>query len=147
MHLFHPNRVALVAWIGLGLVGGTGCGRISTPPRSYVSREVALDLGTIPPGSPVTGSLRLVNPSARIWRIARVETSCSCLRVSPTRFVVKPGQSTTLDVVCDLRSEPDFRGDLLIEVNGLQADGDVLCTAQVAVAVPQSSSPKIVLTR
>ena len=147
MHLFNGNHVSLVVWIGLGLVGGTGCGRDSAPSRSAVSREVNLDLGTISPGSPAAGSLRLVNPSAQTWRITRVESSCPCLRVSPTEFEVKPGQSITLDVVCDLRSEPDFRGGLLIEVNGLQADGDVLCAAQVAVAVQNGSSPKIVLTR
>ena len=147
MHLFKINHFALVVRIGFGLVVGTGCGRDSNPPRSAVTREVDLDLGAIPPGSPVAGSLRLVNPSARTWRIARIESSCPCLRVSPTKFEIQPRQSITLDVVCDLRSEPDFRGDLLIEVNGLQADGDVLCTAQVAVAVQNGSSPKIVLTR
>ena len=147
MHLSHPNRVARVAWIVLGLVGGIGCGRDPTPLLSSASRGVALDLGTISPGSPAPGSLRLVNPSAQTWRVAQVESSCPCLRVSPGRFEVSPGQSITLEVVCDLRSEPDFRGDLLIEVNGLQANGGVLCTAQVAVAVQNGSSPKIVLTR
>ncbi len=97
--------------------------------------NVDLNLGTVTHGSKASGTLRIANKTDRTWRIARVESSCSCLKVGPASFEVAGGATTPIDIAFNFAEEPDFRGNLLVEVKGVEADGNVVFTSQVAVVV------------
>lgn len=138
MNAFGPRRVGLFA-LGVAVVSGwVGCdpgpAQWQGPTTSSLG-DVDLDLGTVGPGSKISGTLQVANKTNRAWRIDRVETSCTCLMVKPGKFEVAGGGSFAANVVFDPASKPDFRGNLLVEVVGREADGDVIFTSRVAIAV------------
>jgi len=79
--------------------------------------------------------LQVANKTSRAWRINRVGTSCPGLMITPGKLEVDAGGSYAANVVFDPASKPDFRGNLLVEVVGREADGDVIFTSRVAIAV------------
>jgi hypothetical protein len=81
-----------------------------------------VDLGSSAPGSDSERFVVLANPGDHPIEVARVDSTCPCLEVLPSRFLVAPRQRRTLL----LRHRPgsdDFRGRLAVELKGLTPAG------------------------
>lgn len=97
-------------------------------PRLIVSPD-PIALGILAPGRSAQPVATLRNPYPEAIAVARVETSCPCLRASVTPSRIGPEGSGTLALVFDPSTEPEFRGELAIEVIGYAKGGrDVLRT-------------------
>jgi hypothetical protein len=58
-------------------------------------------------------------------RLARIETSCPCIRVVPLPVQVAPDETQNWTVTFDPSAEPDFKGSLAVEVTGYLPDGEI----------------------
>jgi Protein of unknown function (DUF1573) len=112
---------------------GSDSGRPPTAQTNLVDREDA--------GFPVTVSPRFVvfaagdrgevavsarNRSMRTIAIARVDSSCPCISVAPSRGRIEPGETESFSVAFEPEAdEPDFDARLVVNVTGYSADGAV----------------------
>jgi hypothetical protein len=85
--------------------------------------------------------LTLRNVSAEAISIDRVETSCSCVSVSPLPARVEAGSERALTVAFDPAEEPDFRGGLSVDVTGHGPAGDVVFRTRVDLDIERTPSP------
>lgn len=100
-----------------------------------------IDLGTLSPGQMGRAELRVANAGTDPRSVERVETSCPCVSAGPVPLAVAAGGEGRLTVVFDAAEEPNFRGNLAVELRGLDASGAELFRTKVNVgvsdAVPQ----------
>lgn len=94
-----------------------------------------LSLGTINPGGDKTERFTFKNPRSQSVALVDVQTSCPCLSVSPLPVRIEAGAEQVLSLRFDGRSEPDFRGKLLMTLTGRGSDGSVLFQGEVEVNV------------
>ncbi len=74
-------------------------------------------MGEVAQGGRKQAAFTLTNSGTETVELTRIETSCGCLSVDvPLR--VAPGQKVAGQVTLDLRDEPQFTGDLGIEICG-----------------------------
>jgi len=103
-----------------------------------------VDLGTLMPGQPAQAPLVVGNRRDDAVVLHRVETSCPCVRVTPSPLRVGPLQQAVLNVTFDPSGEPDFRGSLAVDYTGRGADGEVVLRGRVDLTVtarPGSAPP------
>jgi hypothetical protein len=94
-----------------------------------------LTLGALSPGESAQAALRVRNGGSDTVRIERVETSCPCVSVNPSRATVKPGCTAELTVAFDAEHSPDFRGPLRVAVLGRGPDDRVAFQTAVDLSV------------
>lgn len=102
-------------------------GRLHVPPR--------LDIGDVAAGLRVASRLSISNPGDASIVVAKVDSSCPCLRVAPGAFVARPHSTTDVTMTYDASEAPDFRGVLALEVRGRDAGGGVLFQTRVDLRV------------
>ena len=122
-----------------------GCGPLeSSPIRGAVAGIPSLpleaspnpiELGRLKPGVVGRSQLILRNPSSEPISIVRVETSCPCLRAEPIPLPVAPGMEAMLRFVFDSTGEPEFRGELEVEVGGFGPSGRQVFQSHLRVSV------------
>ena len=99
--------------------------RVSPPPANSAKSVASigltlgwLDLGELPPSGRAVDifmiHLRAKNP---IW-VARFETPCPCLQVSPSTLDLKPDETQVIAVEFNADEEPAFHGDLATQLEG-----------------------------
>jgi hypothetical protein len=116
-----PGRVRLLLF-GLLILPGAllavrAAGQASAP-RLRVVPEL-LDMGRIPAGGSKEVAFSLTNPGKLAVRVARLDTSCPCLKIELPSERLAPGETVTGKARIDLSAEADFVGDLAIDVQGL----------------------------
>ncbi len=80
----------------------------------------------------------LTNPGTQTVELTRIDSSCPCLKMDvPTHLA--PGEHVEGRVNLDLRDEPDFMGELAIEVTGRTNTGESAFLVVVNVRVPCAS--------
>jgi len=100
----------------------------TAPPRpSEESSALILEpsevfLGTIDPGRRITTPVTIRNRGDVRLVIDRIDTSCDCVRMTPSTVTLDAGQSAFLSVEYNPNSEPEFRGALAVSLTGLSAD-------------------------
>jgi hypothetical protein len=99
--------------------------------RLIVGPKPVLSLGTLAPGQSASGRMSLRNTSASAVTVARIDTSCPCVRVAPLTTRIDSGTEATLTVAFDPTEEPDFRGGLSVELTGFDVGGFILFKARV----------------
>ena len=92
-------------------------------------------LGEIKAGTEGRTTTLVRNPTSESILIDKLGSSCSCIRLSPSRFAVKPGESAELSVVFDPAEDPEFRGTLLVEAVGLGKSGEESLKFKIRVTV------------
>jgi hypothetical protein len=97
--------------------------------------SIEIDLGEVRPGGQKNAIFRLANNGTTEIEIARIRTSCACLRVELTKTTVRPSEPIEAKVLLDLRVEPDFTGSLGVDVEGFGPAGEKLFAVLVLVAV------------
>ncbi|HWE39480.1 MAG TPA: DUF1573 domain-containing protein [Isosphaeraceae bacterium] len=95
----------------------------------------SLPLGTLAPGESARGILTLRNRRSEPLTVARVETTCPCIRLAPVPVTVAPNGEAMLRVEYDPSDQPDFRGELGVEVKGLDEVGQLIFETRVLVEV------------
>ena len=107
--------------------------------RLIVEPEV-INFGLVEGGHRVEARMGLMNSGPAECYIFTIQTSCPCLTVEPPTVKIMPGQRTQLCVVLDLRSEPEFRGNLAIDIEGKSVEGSALIAARAEVTVHEPDS-------
>jgi hypothetical protein len=105
----------------------------SVPAPEPIFAEI--DLGDIAQGGQKQQAFQVVNTSGALVEVATVATSCPCASVHLDRTGVRPGQSLTGKASLDLRSKPDFAGNLAIEAKGLTWHGRVAFILRIRAQV------------
>jgi hypothetical protein len=97
-----------------------------------------INMGEVAQGSCKDADFTLTNWGTRTIELARIDTSCPCLTVDvPPRIF--PGEQVEGRAKLDLRDEPNFTGDLAIEIRGWISAGEEAFLVVVAVRVPGKS--------
>ena len=102
-----------------------------------------IELGRLKPGVAGRSQLILRNLGFEPISVVRVETSCPCLRAEPIPLDVNPGMEATLILVVDHAGEPEFRGDLEVEVGGFGLSGGQVFQSRLRVSVADQPREEI----
>jgi hypothetical protein len=136
--------LAAIAILGLSFGAaywvGMAARSAQQPPQMDVIDGLAvstaiLDLGEVVAGGRKECEFCLTNPSDSPVEIAKIETSCDCLRIDVSSRIIPPAQTAVGCAVFNLRKEPHFTGKLGIEVRGKDRAEKILFALEVKVAV------------
>ena len=94
-----------------------------------------LDLGVVGPWRPIKRTIVLSNPCDREIVVSKVDVSCACVVVSPRVLRLPAGAVAELHVSFDPTEEPDFRGNLLLKIAGLDSVGQEVFLVQISLVV------------
>jgi len=84
-----------------------------------------VDLGLVPQAGSERETFELTNPGSEPVTVARITSSCECLKLRPgPPFTVPPGRSLAVTAELDLSAEPQFAGGLSITVTGYTPEGE-----------------------
>ena len=144
------KRLLFVNWLALyaALITvfiGQGCGSDSPgcqSPRSPIEFaagqiQAAVDLGVIVNGVRSSEVIRVVNEGDRELAISKWVTSCECVSILPDACLIGPRAERLFKISAE-ENDPDFVGDLVVEVNGLSGSGECVVKMLVRVAVIKS---------
>ena len=97
-----------------------------------------VDMGTLRPGTSGIATMFARNTTRDELVIARVETSCPCIRFEVAATRLEPGAGTSMAVFYDPGDAPDYRGGLSVECIGRDVGGILLfrCSVRLEVAGP-----------
>jgi hypothetical protein len=116
-----------------------GCG--PTAKNSQISPgSHSFDLGAVPQGATDRFFMPVVNPRDEAITIESWETSCDCLTIRPDRLTIGPHSTKYAIATCNFSNEPDFQGDLRIEVNGRDATGQSHFKDSISLSVVETSN-------
>jgi hypothetical protein len=121
----NSNRfvASLLVFLTFGLPAGVALVDQGVPTLLVSPEE--FNAGELRPNSKAFGDLRLSNPGPNPVEIRRIRTSCPCLTITLDKLALAPGESIRAKMTLDLSREPDFRGGLLIEAVGEDAEGEL----------------------
>jgi len=77
----------------------------------------------------------LRNPQSEPVYLERIDTSCSCVKVTPASIQIGSGEMKNLLVRFDSSAEPNFRGGLSVEITGFGKGERVVFRSQVNLEV------------
>jgi len=84
-----------------------------------------ISLGTLGNGQSAKAAAFVRNPGAGAVTIERIDTSCPCLRALLEPTTIGPGETGRITLSFDPKDEPDFQGELSIEVVGYEIKKEV----------------------
>jgi hypothetical protein len=111
---------------------------VVTGARSHIPVEVSPDpvaLGRIPSGTSAESSLTIYNSLPQSLCIKRIETSCPCVTVGTGSMLVASSERKVVAVRYDPSEDPDFVGDLSVDVTALGATDEVVFRVRVDLEV------------
>lgn len=136
----HPRKLTAASCLVILIAQSfIGCGptaknsEISPGPRNF-------DLGAVPQGATDRFFMPVVNPRDEAITIESWETSCDCLTIRPDRLTIGPHSTKYAIATCNFSNEPDFQGDLRIEVNGRDAAGQSFVKDSISLSVVAKSN-------
>lgn len=111
------------------------------PPQSLQSLPLIVEpspisLGVLRPGQSRHVPVTIRNLTNQRVAVDRMDISCPCVCVTPTRFALQGGESVRLDVRYDLVKTSGFRGQLAVDFSGATQDGLVQFHATIELFVP-----------
>jgi hypothetical protein len=137
-----------VAVAGLFLVGcndGFGQPRLKEPQSAPEDKQLmvglpalhrqTLDLGVVSQRGQKQETVWLTNGTNEPVEVAGVQTSCPCLKVDIKQRLIGALEKVSARVLLDLAGEPDFVGNLGIDVNGVKDTGKIAFAFVVNVQV------------
>ena len=142
-------RVGVIVGLGFAGVASLAVGySLQAPPPARPSASARsplivgpdpIQLGMLAPGRSARLAVSVRNPSVDPVVISRVETSCPCVRATPDRLSLAPGESSKLTLTFDPSGEPGFRGKLAVEYVGRSPDGSAVARGTVHLEVKDST--------
>jgi hypothetical protein len=89
---------------------------------SLTAQPRTLNLGTISQGEAVSAAFLLHNQSSDLVSLGSVRASCPCLTLSFPSHLIKSGATAKGRAHLNMAREPEFAGNLIIEVEGHDTD-------------------------
>jgi hypothetical protein len=118
-----------------------GCGP-SPKERPSGSDSHAYDLGAVPQGETLRFYMPIVNSRDEALNIASWVTTCECLTVRPKNVTIPSNSTGYVVAICSFGNEPDYKGDLKIDIDGYDEGGHSQITGSISVSVvPMSKLP------
>jgi hypothetical protein len=99
-------------------------------------------MGAVARGGRKSATFTLTNPTSSEVQVAQVITGCPCLTASLPRGPLAPSEKVTVSVSLDLKDEPDFVGNLSIDLRGITPSGAEAFTVTVKVSVRPTPTPR-----
>jgi hypothetical protein len=110
-------------------------GSQASSPSLTVSPQ-AVDMGKVQVGGWKERSFSLTNTGAVALAVARLETSCACLKVELPKALIEPGETVTGNIRIDTRTLPVSPGHFALEASGFtESRTGVAFTIRVEVAI------------
>lgn len=122
---------------GAGAVSSDDIARLQVLPADTTTGDMPvqrIDLGSIRQGASVSRTVIIENRTLEPVTIDRFESSCECLTLSALPLTVSPHGSAPIRVAADESREPEFHGDLAIDVSAFAA-GSLLMRFQAYLSV------------
>jgi hypothetical protein len=94
-----------------------------------------IDFGRVPQRGQRQATFELTNSSRERVEVAHIWSSCPCVGVDLETSVVEPSQRVVGQINLDLTDDADFRGSLLIDVEGRSVANTLLFSLRVSVTV------------
>jgi len=94
-------------------------------------------MGEVAQGGRRDATFTLTNSGTQAIQLARIDTSCSCLTVD-VPLHISPGEQVEGRAKLDLRDEPNFTGEVAIEITGWTSAGEQAFLVVDAVCIPLS---------
>lgn len=94
-----------------------------------------MDLGQTSPGGRKSHIFRLTNQSAVHVEVDEITSGCECLRIDLPERRLEPGQQVEGSIELDLRKDPQFLGNLAINVKGRDKNGEAVFEMEIRVPV------------
>jgi len=82
-------------------------------------------------GEAIERPLSIRNTRDDALTLERVETSCPCIGVSPIPIEIGPRQTKVLSVSFNPSSDPDFEGELSVQLTGYLSSGGIAFRTEV----------------
>lgn len=117
---------------------GLHVGTPSRPALRDPSQSSVIDFGQIAAGGRAKASFQLENDSMSALEVAKIRTSCNCLRVELDECAIGPHGAVTAHGTIDLSDEPEFSGGLCPEAEFLDASGRSLFSRSFRATVGRS---------
>jgi hypothetical protein len=110
------------------------------PPQGIPDIPQSVDFGTVLNGTLSEHMLSLTNPTPETLPLDHLLISCSCLKLACPAHAIPPHGTAQLRMALDLRSDPDFAGDLAIDISASDSRGEAVPLALIKVSVVPSNS-------
>jgi hypothetical protein len=126
--------------LALALFAIAGCDGISRKDviivdPAGISSLTRIDLGVAQAGARLSHPMRLRNSSVTDAHVAEFQPTCDCATILPSRLAVKAGSDQLCELVIDMRNEPNFTGELRIDVDGFDASGKTILALSASLDV------------
>lgn len=140
-----PGLAAILACLaGFGTLQSLSNPLIQSPPPPSIASALVLIvrpdpimLGILDPGQDIEERITLSNPQTEAVVVERIATSCPCLSLSPSSLRVEPQSAAQVILRFDPAAEPDFRGELSVELTGYGTDEERIFQTRVDLEVRQ----------
>jgi Protein of unknown function (DUF1573) len=131
------RTVAVLATLASVLPACGPASKVTTDGHKFplTVKPSTLDMGSIVSGEFGSAILEITNVTSAELTIAKIESSCPCVGVTPIPLRVAPGSACQGKVRFDSTEEPSFRGSLSVELVGKAKDGAILFQTSVKVKV------------
>lgn len=96
----------------------------SAPSSMMTVTPSRVNLGNIPQGRVSFQAVLLRNSAQRPIEVTRWQTSCECISVMPDAVRLNSGEEEYVEIRCDPSHNPEFVGDLGVQVVGYAAGGE-----------------------
>ncbi len=111
-----------------------GCGEC-VPAEAAFARPESFVAETVRCGEQMRAEVLVKNRRPQSCSIVAWRSSCDCLSIEPTRLALGPIEAARLTCDLDFSDDPDFVGDLGIQVEGLDATGGAILAFELRVSV------------
>lgn len=139
-----PTSLVRSFVVGILLTAALGCNEknAAQDPKAHLllldASPSRVDMGEVALGGRKQSTFSLTNPGSQAVELAKIESSCPCLIVDvPSR--IAPGEQVVGCAKLDLRDDPNFIGDVAIEIKGWTSAGKLAFFVTADVYVPHKS--------
>lgn len=109
---------------------------VQSPPTHFLldANPARIQMGEVAQGGCKDATFTLTNSEAQTIELARIDTSYPCLTVD-VPLHISTGEQVEGRAKLDLRDEPNFTGEVAIEITGWTSTGDQAFLVVAAVRV------------
>jgi hypothetical protein len=118
----------------LGALVSVGCVECA-PAEAALARPESFVVEPLRCGEQMRAEVLVKNRRPQSCSVVTWRTSCDCLSIEPARLALEPAEATRLTCALDFSDDPDFAGDLGIQVEGFDAIGSVILAFELRVSV------------
>ncbi|VTR93100.1 unnamed protein product [Gemmata massiliana] len=134
----YKNQGWQIVLIILGAVAAGSVAAIAKTSKNNpenVLDPIVHSLGVVIQGQVIESKINIKNISDNKCEISHFQSSCPCLSIHPEFVAIDPGQTVSIDIRIDLAKEPDFYGNLSVEVVAAGRNGERLSRFAIDLSI------------